>query len=59
MEQRSILSNDTMIMILRRQLEEAYAQSDFKAVQALSRQIDGLQLRRWQAACPKLLIPKN
>ncbi len=59
MEQRSILSTDAMILILRRQLEDAYAQSGFKAVQALSRQIDGIQLRLWKAAFPGIIIPKS
>ena len=49
MEQRPTLSPCEMIMILRRQLEEAYEQGSVPVMQELSRRIDDIQLRRWKA----------
>ena len=48
MEKRSSPSTCVMIMTLRRQIEEAYAQGILPAALALSRQMDGIQLRHWQ-----------
>ena len=59
MEQRLPLSSFEMIMALRRRLEEAFSQGDFTAAQALSRQMDGIQLRHWKTGCPGIVIRKS
>ncbi len=48
MNKRPLPSACAMIMTLRRQIEEAYAQGDLPTALALSRQMDGVQLRHWQ-----------
>ena len=49
MEQFSTLCPCEMIKILRCRLEEAFDQGDYPAAQALSRQMDDIQLRHWEA----------
>lgn len=49
MEQHPALSPCEMILILRRQLEEAYEQGCLPVMWELSRRIDGIQLLHWEA----------
>lgn len=49
MEQRFLLSDHDTIMILRLELEEAFARGNLAAARALSRQMDEIQLRHWTA----------
>ena len=49
MEQHPTLSPCDMIMILRRQLEEAYEQGSVPVMRELSRRLDDIQLRHWEA----------
>lgn len=49
MEQFSTLCSCEMIKILRCRLEEAFDQGDYPAAQALSRQMDDIQLHHWAA----------
>ncbi|MBR4539968.1 MAG: hypothetical protein IKO52_14160 [Clostridia bacterium] len=49
MEQHVTLSPCEMIMILRRQLEEAYDQGSVPVLRELSRRMDDIQLRHWEA----------
>ena len=49
MEQHPTLSSCEMIMILRRQLEEAYEQGSVPVLRELSRRMDDIQLRHWEA----------
>ena len=48
MEQRSPLSTRILIVTLRRQIEEAFTRGDLPAALALSRQMDSIQVQRWQ-----------
>ncbi len=49
MEQLPTLSPCETIMILRRQLEESYEQGCLPIMRELSRRIDDIQLRHWEA----------
>ncbi len=49
MEQRALFSAHQTIEILRLRLEEAFTRGDLAAAQALSRQMDEIQLRHWAA----------
>ncbi len=49
MEQLATLSPYEMIMTLRRQLEEAYDQGSVPVLRELSRRMDDIQLRHWEA----------
>ena len=48
MEQRFPLSDRILIVTLRRQIEEAYSQGDLSTALALTRQMDIIQVQRWQ-----------
>lgn len=50
MEQRPLLSDHDVLVILRLQLEEAFARGDLASAQSFSRQIDDIQLNHWAAA---------
>ena len=54
MKQLSLRSSYEIIMILRCQIEEAYAQGDLLTALALSRKMDEIQLRRWKAPLPQV-----
>ena len=49
MEQRALFSAHQTIEILRLRLEEAFTRGDLAAAQALSRQMDEIQLHHWAA----------
>ena len=49
MEQHATFSPCEMIMILRLQLEEAYEQGSVPVLRELSRRMDDIQLRHWEA----------
>ena len=53
MEQCATLSPCEMIMILRRQLEEAYEQGSVSVLRELSRRMDDIQLRHWESQFPQ------
>ena len=59
MEQRPLFSAHQTINILRLQLEEAFTRGDLAAAQALSRQMDEIQLRHWGVALPRRHKPKK
>ena len=48
MKQRFPLFDRILIVTLRRQIEEAYSRGDLHAALALTCQMDGIQILRWQ-----------
>ena len=48
MEQRSPLTARILIIALRSQIEEAFARGDLPTALALSRQMDSIQVQRWE-----------
>ncbi|MBQ6255092.1 MAG: hypothetical protein IJJ60_00760 [Clostridia bacterium] len=50
MEDYSLLSERDALILLRLQLEEAFTWDNFALAQALSREIDEIQLRHWYVA---------
>ena len=48
MNRRFILSHNQNILLLRRQLEEAYEQGNWPILMELSRRMDEIQLRHWR-----------
>ena len=59
MEDYSLLSERDALILLRLQLEEAFTRGDLAAAQALSRQMDEIQLRHWGVALPRRHKPKK